>query len=415
MRIAIIGAGVAGMTTAWALARAGHELTVFEQSSGVAEQTSFLGLGLMGPASTALFELTEPQWPAAPLAGWALQRPWLWRARAQRWLAQKRRNTASPQRPAQQALRVQLALESVQQVEASAQAIRLDLDTQMGALVLWRPPHAPDALAADGDRLKALGLTGRLLNAEATRKSEPGLSEDVALEAAWALDNDRAINGRQWLLGLKGELARQGVRFAFRHDVVRIDGGQPVRLSVRTSATAPPQELPFDRVVVAHGAAAGPQGLRPSRLLALDHVMISAPLRESLYAPNAVVIDGARRLCMVRSGQRIKASSMAPLWPQASDARALKQLFLALNEWFPGAAQLQGPSACVQTWRGRCTYTPDGLPLAGPTALQGVWMNTGYGGMGWSLAPAVGADLADRMAGRPPRYDPDALSPQRWA
>ena len=70
MRIAIIGAGVAGMTTAWALARAGHELTVFEQSSGVAEQTSFLGLGLMGPASTALFELTEPQWPAAPLAGW---------------------------------------------------------------------------------------------------------------------------------------------------------------------------------------------------------------------------------------------------------------------------------------------------------------------------------------------------------
>ena len=416
MRIAVIGAGVAGMTTAWALAADGHEVTVFEQSPGVAEQASFMGLGLMGPASTALFELTSPQWPRLGRLGLSLQAPWLWHPAAQRWLRQSRRSRMGPQQAALQALRVALAQDAIEQVDALVHQTRLPLESQTGTLVLWRPPQGPQSTHAptlDTDRLKAMGLTGRPLSVEATRALEPGLSEDTECGAVWHLPDERCINGRQWLLALKAHLAKNGVRFAMRQRVVRLEGGHPVRLTVRDESQTEPGALSFDQVVVASGAGAALAGLPTSGLLQLDHVSVSAPLREPLCAPNAVVIDAERRMSFVRSGSRIKASCTAPLWPDQKDTGVLRSLFLALNEWFPGAAHHQGPGACVQTWRARCAHTPDGLPLAGPSGQPGIWLNTGYGTTGWSLAPAVAVDLANRLAGRAGRHNTDALSPLR--
>ncbi len=422
MKIAVIGAGVIGVTTAYELSADGHEVTVFEQHQTAGEATSFANGGLIVPGWPAAFGATgglgallRPGgatghglrlhgWPGGGAWGWL----WRWH-RAQR----------APQADVRLAAAFQLARYSQQRLADITEGHQLEYDRSQGVLLLWRHEREVTALRAALPRLREWGLTAREIDAAQARQIEPALNTETALLGAIELPGAQNANTRQFTLLLKNLAQQHGCRFEFGCAVDRIDatGAPGVRLSLRN--TQEPARA-FDQVVVCAGMASAAL-LRPLGLhLPLQPVLahsVSAAVREPLDAPLSAVIDLRHHVSVARMGQRVRVAGGARLGgtgPQTARAELLR-LYRVLMDWFPGAARLGGPKGSVQEWCGAQPTLPDGPPLVGQSPVPGVWINLGHGASGWAMACGSARALADHMRGQTPDIDMTSFAPTRLA
>ncbi|WP_137892082.1 FAD-dependent oxidoreductase [Ramlibacter sp. 2FC] len=388
MKIAIVGAGIAGVTTAYELAADGHQVTVFERHGAVAEEASFAPTGLLAT------ELVAP-WTAPLRLDMRLslaELAWLWRWRRARqpqvWAA----NRARLQR---------LAVYSRARLHQLTAELRLDYERSDGALLLLRSDK-------ELERLRESGLDLREISADQARKLEPALNPDTTLAGAVHLPQAEAGNCRQLALLLRQEAQRLGARFEFNATVTRIEAKQPhaLRLANEEAARA------FDAVVLCAGLASArllrPLGLKLP-LAAVQGSSVSLPLREALNAPRSAVHDERHQVTITRLGQRVRVAGGAQLGGGDRE-RALRQLYQVLQDWFPGAGRL---SAGVQVWHGARPMLADGPPLLGASGRPGLWLNLGHGAHGWALACGSARALADLIAGRPPALDLEGLGVER--
>ena len=398
MKIAIVGAGIIGVTTAYELARDGHEVTVFEQRSAAAEEASFATAGLLAP------HLLNP-W-AVPGFGHALRftgadatlrlaggvtwahLAWLWR-----WRRASRQNSA----PA--AALERLAQYSQARLQALAAQHDLDFEASEGRLVLLRSEPERASLQPALQLLRDAGVALSEIDADAARKIEPGLAPEAPLAGAIHLPGAAAGNCRLFAQLLRQGLQDQTVHFAFGTRVDRLSTS-PTGVSVQGES----ELRRFDAVVLCAGIASA--ALLPALGLQLPMVAVhgysvSAPLREATHAPRASVVDLAQQISIVRLGQRVRIAGGAELTgaDAAHHTPTLQRLYRTLNEWFPGGAQL---SAGLQVWRGARTLLPDGAPVVGTSGLPGLWLNTGHGAGGWALACGSARAVADLIAQRAP-------------
>lgn len=410
MKIAIVGAGIAGVTTAYELANDGHDITVFEQRSAVAEEASFASGGLLAP-------LLGSPW-ALPGFGQPLR---LWGAHAdlrlsgginlphlswlRRWRQASRRNAA----PAT-ALEA-LARYSQTRLEAIAARHELDFEATTGRLLLLRSEAERASLEPALQCLRDTGQTVHELTPEAARKIEPGLNPDTPLAAALQVPAAGAGNCRLFAQLLRQGIQGSGVVFEFNATVEHI-GSSPVTVQLRGEGD--PRR--FDAVVLCTGTA--PAALTSRWGLALPVVSVygytvSAPLREATHAPVASVVDVGQQISITRLGQRVRIAGGAELaGPHAEhDAPSLQRLYRVLNDWFPGGAQL---SAGLQIWRGARMMTPDGAPVVGPSGTAGLWVNLAHGGSGWALACGSARAVADLIAQRTPDVSLDGLGLRKF-
>lgn len=409
MKIAIVGAGIVGVTTAYELARDGHAVTVYEQNGAVAEGSSFAQGGLLGALlhPMGLPALTTPPWAgrhAAPrLQRGASASDMLWRWR---WRRQGRRGL-QPE-PLQAA--VALARYSQERLGALCRELGADPELTQGQLVLLRHTSAREQLNPVVDALRTAGMAVRDVDVAAARALEPGLGEEAPLAAALHCPDAGAGNGR-----LAAQLMRQaaqaaGVHWVFNTRVAQIHS-QPVGITLASA----PQPLAYDAVVVCAGQAATsllrPLGLR-LLMAGVAGYSINAPLRESLHAPQGSVIDLGEQITITRLGQRIRIAGGAELGghEQPHHEPTLRRLYQTVNEWFPGGALL---SSGLQIWRGVRPTLPDGLPALGTSGLPGVWINAAHGASGWSQASGCAKVLADLIAQRPPAITIEPFSAQR--
>ena len=405
MKIAIVGAGIVGVTTAYELASDGHEVTVFEQRSAAAEEASFATGGLLAPY--LLNPWAVPGWgrglrltgadATLRLAG-GLSRThlgWLWR-----WRRHARQHSA----PATALER--LAQYSQGRLNAIAARHELDFESSAGRLVLLRsePEHA--ALQPALQLLRDAGVAAHEIDADAARKIEPGLSPEAPLAAAIHLPGAGAGNCRLFAQLLRQGMQGSGVHFAFGTRVDRVSSS-PTGVAVQGDA----ELRRFDAVVLCAGLASAallpPLGLQLP-MAAVYGYSVSAPLREATHAPCASVVDMAQQISITRLGQRVRIAGGAEL--TGADAEhhmpTLQRLYRTLNDWFPGGAQL---SAGLQIWRGARTLLPDGAPVVGASGLPGLWLNTGHGAGGWALACGSARAVADLIAQREPEVSLDGL------
>ena len=234
MKIAIVGAGIVGVTTAYELASDGHEVTVFEQRSAAAEEASFATGGLLAPY--LLNPWAVPGWGRAlrltgadatlRLAG-GLSRThlgWLWR-----WRRHARQHSA----PATALER--LAQYSQGRLNAIAARHELDFESSAGRLVLLRsePEHA--ALQPALQLLRDAGVAAHEIDADAARKIEPGLSPEAPLAAAIHLPGAGAGNCRLFAQLLRQGMQGSGVHFAFGTRVDRVSSS-PTGVAVQGDA-----------------------------------------------------------------------------------------------------------------------------------------------------------------------------------
>ena len=398
MKIAIVGAGIVGVTTAYELAHDGHDVTVFDQRNAAAEEASFAPAGLMAPCALSPWALPgfghalRLLGPQATLrwSGGLTASNWAW---FRRWRATSRNGSA----PA--AALERMARYSQARTAAIAQRHELDFEAHSGRLVLLRTEPERVQLQPALALLRDCGVTLHEIDAASARKIEPGLSPDAQLAAAIHLPNASTGNCR-----LYAQLLRQGtqgtaVHFAFSTRVERIHTS-PVSLALQGEKN--PRQ--FDAVVLCAGAASAallaPLGLRLP-MAALYGYSVSAPLRESTHAPRGSVVDLAQNMSITRLGQRVRIAGGAELAGAgaAHHAPTLQRLYRTLNDWFPGGAQL---STGLQIWRGARAVLPDGAPVLGASGLAGIWLNTGHGAGGWALAGGCARAIADLIAQREP-------------
>ena len=422
MRIAVIGAGIVGVTTAYELARDGHQVTVFERRGSVAEETSFANAGVVAPGYVTPW--AAPGMPARVLrhllsrhAPVRLARPmaagqwgWMWR-----WWRACRAGVHAANR---QRLH-RLARYSQQRLTWLTHELNLDHEQSLGYMVLLRSQR--DLAAARGSlRLLAeMGVEFHLVDGARARLIEPGLNPDMPLQAAVHLPHDGVGNCRQFAHLLRSEAQRLGAVFRFHRTVVQLMAGDLPAVCHRASEPAtglagPAEQAPFDAIVVcaAMGSAAllKPLGLRLP-LVPVHGYSITAPLRllegYPHLGPASAVMDEKYKVAISRLGLRVRVAGGAELGgvPGVHDAAALQTLHKVLDDWYPGCAH----QALTQAWKGARPMLPDGPPVLGASGAPGVWLNLGHGSSGWALACGSARVLADQVAGRAPGVDVEGL------
>lgn len=416
MKIAVIGAGIIGVTTAWELARDGHEVTVFERRIAAAEEGSFANTGLIAPGYIGpwaapgmsfrilrhLLARHTPVRFSLPLSGSDLGWMWkCWRACSPEIHDKNRRNLQG------------LALYSRERLHEISEELEFEFDQSKGLLVLLRSEREQAQLRLSLQLLRDQGIAHRELNPEEARAIEPALNPDTAFHGALHLPNDEAGNCRQFALLLKNEALKRGVQFAFSTTVEGLQPAATAGMEVHVAGES--QARQFDAAVLCAGADSA-RLLRPLGpripLAPVYGYSVSATVREPLNAPRGAVMDERYKVAIARLGNRVRVGGTAELGgrPESQRRAALQTLYKVLQDWFPGAAVL---SSGVQTWKGARPMLPDGPPLLGASGIPGLWLNTGHGSDGWALSFGSARAIADLIAGRTPELELDGFGLQR--
>lgn len=422
MKLAVIGAGIIGVTTAYELAADGHEVTVFERRGSVAEETSFANAGVIAPGYVTpwaapgmpgkvirqLLARHAPVRLARPMAPGQLR--WMWR-----WW----RACGSSSFLANRSRMHRLARYSQQRLKTLTHDLRLDYEQASGYTVLLRTPQEL-TLARPGLKLLAeLGATFQLVDGQRARALEPGLNPLTPLHAAIHLPHDGVGNCRQFAQQLRAEAQRLQVEFRFDHQVLALETGARPSLHCRAGGgDNAVQALAFDAIVVCAALGAAellkPLGCRLP-MAPVHGYSVTAPLRVlegfSHLGPKSAVMDEAHKVAISRLGQRVRVAGSAELGGRLdrSNEAAVQTLYKVLDDWFPGCAQL----AQAQHWKGARPMLPDGPPVLGRSPAEGIWLNLGHGSSGWALSCGSARMLADLIARRTPEIDPDGLGFER--
>ncbi|MFL6633217.1 MAG: D-amino acid dehydrogenase [Massilia sp.] len=416
MRVIVLGSGVVGVTTAYYLARAGHDVTVIDRQPGPALETSFANAGQISPGYASPWAapgipLKAFKWlfqRHAPLAiqpdGSLFQLQWMWEmfknCDADRYAVNKERmvRLAEYSRDCIRALRAEtgIAYEGRQQ----------------GTLQLFRTQAQFDGAAKDIEVLKEAGVAFEVLGREQLAQAEPALGHvRDKLVGGLRLPNDETGDCQLFTTHL-AQMARElGVRFQFDTAIERLDiaGGQVV--GVQTSKG----RVTADRYVLALGSY--------SRLLLqeqfrvpvypLKGYSITVPIVDAAKAPVSTILDETYKIAVTRFDDRIRVGGMAEIagYSKALNPRRRETLELVVNDLFPGG----GDVARATFWTGLRPMTPDSTPIVGATPLNNLFLNTGHGTLGWTMACGSASVIADLVSGKVPAIHADDLAVFRYA
>lgn len=337
MKIAVIGAGVIGVTTAYELTLDGHEVSVFERHSTAAEGASFASGGLMAPGWPSSLG-HDARWRTllAPTGSHPGSLHWgAWPGTATwGWLLRRQRAERSPAQLPRQAAQFQLTRYSQQRLATITDAHQFSYDSSQGVLLLWRQERDAAQARAALAAVREWGAVARELEAVQARQIEPALNPETGLHGALELPTAQSANTRQFTLLLKNQAQQRGCHFEFGQAVAQLRNvGQGVQIVREGSG----EVLHFDHAVVCTGATSNTL-LRPLGLaLPLQPVYghsISAAIREPLDAPLSTVIDARHQVSITRLGQRVRVAGGQSLGgsPVQHSKNELQRLYRVLMD-----------------------------------------------------------------------------------
>jgi D-amino-acid dehydrogenase len=415
MHVAVIGAGIVGVTTAHALRQQGFEVTVIDRRGGVAQESSFANAGVLAPAYVGPW--AQPGMPAKVLAYlFKREAPVVFRPRLdlalwrwlRRWLdecevARFRANRARMQR---------LAYYSRDCLHEIRERYGIDYERGTGYLQLFRTDHELERTAPAREMLREAGVPHALLDAAACRRLEPALAPHTPLAGGLHLPEDETGNCAVFARRLKDICESDGVRFRFGTDAKRfaIAAGRIDGVELTQG------RLKADAYVVAAGADSGrllaPLGI-DLPLLPVYGYSATVTITYPEHAPTLSVMDETYKVAVTRFRQRLRVAGTAEVGSRGMKLRdaALRTLLKVVRDWFPAAASY----AQARFWVGARPMLPDGPPVLGATAYPNLFLNVGHGSTGWAMACGSARIVADVIAGRAPQIDLEGLTLDRYA
>jgi D-amino-acid dehydrogenase len=415
MKILVLGGGVIGTTTAYYLACSGHQVTVVDRQPAVALETSFANAGQISPGYAAPW--AAPGVPLKAMA-WALQKHaplsigldgsldqlrWLWRLL---------RNCNPASYAENKARMVRLAEYSRDALRVLRQETGIDYEgRQGGTLQLFRTQAQLDAVAKDVTVLREAGVPFEVLSRAELIRAEPALlaSQD-RLSGGLRLPNDETGDCQLFTARLADKARALGVVFRFGLDIERL----AMRGGSVESVVVDGEPVTADAYVVALGSysTAFLKDVVRIPVYPLKGYSITVPIGRPECAPISTVLDETYKIAITRFDHRIRVGGMAEVrgFDLALRDKRRRTLEMVVNDLFPGA----GDTALASFWTGLRPMTPDGTPIVGPTAVSNLYLNTGHGTLGWTMACGSGRLLADIMSGVNPEIRADDLSVERY-
>ncbi len=402
MKVVVLGAGLAGVPTAYYLAKDGHEVTVIERQPGAGLETSFANGSLLclghsypwaSPAAPGvLLKSMFRRDQALRIAPRLNPRMWVWLLK---FLAECPRSRADKHA----ASRLRLAAYSQQVMKQVVAETGIDFfHTDKGLLYVYRTEHSMNEGIRQMSVLERNGLGIRVIDAKEVARIEPALLpvRDKLLGAVY-VPADGTGDAQLFTAELARVTAERGVKYLYGTTVQRLDvDGQRVR-AVMTSAG----RIEADAVVVAMGSYS-PLLLRPHGIRAdvfpVKGYSMTVPIDNPRVAPTVGGLDEDNLLAFSVLGDRLRLTATAEftgydLRHAPSDFRYMTQ---AAKDLFPTI----GDYARAKLWCGLRPATPDGNPLLGRTSLHNLFLNTGHGSMGWTMSCGSGKIAADLVSGR---------------
>ena len=417
MKVLVLGGGVIGTTTAYYLARAGAEVTVLDRQDGVAEETSFGNAGQVSPGYSTPWAA-----PGIPLKAlkWMLQpkhAPLAVRPDGTlfqlRWMAQMLRNCGSERYAVNKERMMRVAEYSRRCLQQLRQDTGIAYEERTGGtLQLFRTQAQVDAAERDIAVLEECGVPYELLAPEQLAASEPALAQARdRLAGGLRLPKDETGDCHLFTRALAQLATGLGVRFRFdtKVDELLFDEG-------RISGVRVGQEvLKADRYVLAFGSysrqALSALGL-DIPVYPVKGYSLTVPLVNPELAPRSTVLDETYKIAVTRFDDRIRVGGMAELagFDLRLDPRRRATLEMVVQDLFPG-----GDVARASFWTGLRPMTPDGTPIVGATPYSNLYLNTGHGTLGWTMACGSGKLVADMMTGQHPEISIEGLAMNRYA
>jgi D-amino-acid dehydrogenase len=420
MRILVLGSGVIGVTTAWYLARQGHEVTVVDRQAGPALETSFANAGQVSPGYSTPWAA-----PGIPLKAlkWLFQRHAPLAIRPDgtlfqlRWLAEMLAN-CTPQR---YAVNKERMLRLAEYSRDSLKALRAELGIayegrQLGTLQVFRTAAQMDAVGKDVAVLREAGVPFELLDAAALARVEPALAEvGGKLVGGLHLPGDETGDCQLFTERLAHAARATGVTFLFGHTIDALERDGDRVAAVWTRGPQGRQRLPADGFVSALGSysrALLTQLALDLPVYPLKGYSLTVPIADPAGAPVSTVMDETHKIAITRFDDRIRVGGMAEVagFDLRLNPRRRQTLEMVVRDLFPRGGDV--PAATF--WTGLRPMTPDGTPVVGATPYRNLWLNTGHGTLGWTMACGSGRLLADLITRRVPGISPEGLGLERY-
>lgn len=416
MQVIVLGGGVIGVTTAWRLARHGADVTLIDRQSGPAYETSYANAGQVSPGYST-------PWAAPGIPLKALK--WLFERHAPlairfdgtlhqlKWTAAMLANCSKDRYAVNKERMLRLAEYSrdcLRQLRAET-GIEYEQRTG-GTLQLFRTRAQFEAARRDIRVLEDCGVPYQLLDADHLGDAEPALAGAKGkLSGGLRLPNDETGDCRLFTQRLAEMAKKQGVRFEFGQT---IDAILPRGKRI-VGVNAGGRTFTADAYVMALGSYSrgllAPLGLDIPVYPVKGYSLTARIVREAA-APVSTVLDETYKIAVTRFDDRVRVGGMAELsgFDLRLDPRRRETLELVLNDLFPGSAD----AAHAEFWTGLRPMTPDSTPIVGAAPYRNLFINTGHGTLGWTMACGSARLIADLVMGRRPEISVEGLDLSRY-
>jgi D-amino-acid dehydrogenase len=416
VKVLILGSGVIGVTSAYYLARAGHEVTVVDRQAGPALETSFANAGEVSPGYASPW--AGPGVPVKAIK-WLLMKhgPLVIRPNADpamwSFLAKMLRNCTAARYAVNKSRMIPLAEYSRDCLRALRAEIGIRYDERsQGTLQLFRKQAQLDHTGDDIAVLKQYGVPYELLDRDGCIVAEPALSAvKDRIAGGLRLPEDETGDCQMFTADLAEQAAKLGVQFKFNVNINRLVADGARMTGVATSEGV----LQADAYVVALGSWSQ-QLLRGVGIsipvYAVKGYSITVNVAEEAGAPVSTVMDESYKVAITRLGNRIRVGGTAEVSGYSNALHPARRATLdhSLTNLFPRGGDLSD----VKFWCGLRPMTPDGPPIIGATRYPNLHLNTGHGTLGWTMACGSGRVLADQLSGRKPDIDTRELAMSRY-
>ena len=417
MRVIILGAGVIGVTSAWYLTRLGHDVTVIDRQPEAASETSSAGTGQITPGCA--FPWARPGLPLQAIR-WLLNphnsplrlRKWPDPAML-RWLGLFMSNCTSRAYALNAARMLRVAEYSLHCLDTLRHETGITFDDrQEGLIRLFRTHKQMEQARRTAAFLSDAGIDHTFMTVEGILEHKPGLAHAAPLlVGGMRLPHEQSGDASLFTRRLARMAQAAGVRFLYDTTIQGLDAAAERILCVRTSAG----RLTADSYLLAMGSYSPRllQGLNIRLpVYPIKAYSLSVPLTDESHAPTSMVEDVTRHVTITRLGRQIRLSGSADLggYTLKSSSRHRTTMELSFSELFGG-----GDLAEATSWTGLSPCTPDSTPIIGPAdPFSNLWLNTGHGMLGWTMACGAARIAADQMSGLQPDIPALDLSLRRY-
>jgi len=413
----VLGSGVIGTTSAYYLARAGFEVVVVDRQPAPSLETSFANAGQISPGYASPWAA-----PGVPLKAikWLLQKhaPLAVKLTGDvdqyLWMAQMLRNCTASRYAVNKERMVRLSEYSRDCLDELRAETGIGYEgRQLGTTQLFRTQAQLDNAAKDIAVLQQSGVPFELLDRAGIARVEPALAQMTGkLAGALRLPNDQTGDCQMFTTKLVDMAVKLGVEFRFGQNIQSLEYAGDQLNGVMING----QLETADRYVLALGCYA-PQLLKPLGIKApvypLKGYSLTVPITNPAMAPTSTILDETYKVAITRFDNRIRVGGMAEIagFDLSLNPKRRETLEMITDDLYPQGGDL--PRA--EFWTGLRPATPDGTPIVGATSYRNLFLNTGHGTLGWTMACGSGRLLADLVAGKRPQISTVGLDVSRYS